>query len=362
MADLVVAGAGMAGLCAAAEARARGADVLLLEKAAAPGGSMLLSSGVVWRQEDWREFRAECAGGDEALQRLVFERLDEGLEWLQSLGAPVTERSTANPRTRGVRFDTAGLTAALDRAAGGAVCGRALEALPHDVPVILCTGGFAADRELVRRWITSEADELLLRAAPGCTGDGLRLGLAAGAALSDGMDEFYGRNMPAPPARVEPADFVRLAQVYAKHATVTDLDGAGYSARTWSEIDVVQWTARRRGARALYRVEPAQLGAAVRERTVAEIVTAAEQAGAEVRHERDGAVVVPVRAAITTTLGGLRVTPEARAARGVWAAGADVGGIATGGYASGLAAALVLGRVAAASALAEHPATTLAPP
>ena len=174
------------------------------------------------------------------------------------------------------------------------------------------------------------------------------------------MDEFYGRTMPAPPARVEPADFVRLAQVYAKHATVTDLDGVGYSARTWSEIDVVQWTARRRGARALFRVEPAQLGAAVRERTVAEIVAAAERAGAEVRHERDGAVVVPVRAAITTTLGGLRVGADARAAHGVWAAGADAGGIATGGYASGLAAALVLGRVAAASALAEHPASTLA--
>jgi succinate dehydrogenase/fumarate reductase flavoprotein subunit len=363
MPDLIVAGAGMAGLCAAAEARARGADVLLLEKAAAPGGSMLLSSGFVWRHEEWRDFRAECPDGDEALQRLVWERLDDGLEWLESLGAPVRERDTGNPRTRGVRFDTAGLTAALDRAAGAAVCGRALGSL-GDVPLILCTGGFAADRELVRRWITPEADELVVRAAPGVSGDGLRLGLAAGGSLSHGMDQFYGRNMPAPPARVEPADFVRLAQVYAKHATVTDLDGAGYSARTWSEIDVVQWTARRRGARAFYRVEPADLGAAVRERTVAEVVAAAEQAGAEVRRERGGTVVVPVRAAITTTLGGLRVTPSGSVAPGVWAAGADAGGIATGGYASGLAAALVLGRVAAAAALGEraaHTAPTVTP-
>ena len=43
----------------------------------------------------------------------------------------------------------------------------------------------------------------------------------------------------------------------------------------------------------------------------------------------------------------------ARVAPGVWAAGGDVGGIATGGYASGLAAGLVLGRIAGASAL-EH--------
>ena len=36
---------------------------------------------------------------------------------------------------------------------------------------------------------------------------------------------------------------------------------------------------------------------------------------------------------------------------GLFAAGADVGGISTGGYASGLAAALVLGRQAAETAL-----------
>ena len=58
------------------------------------------------------------------------------------------------------------------------------------------------------------------------------------------------------------------------------------------------------------------------------------------------------RAAITTTLGGIRVDGRGAAAPGLWAAGADAGGLATGGYASGLAAALVLGRVAAAAALA----------
>ena len=53
VADLVVAGAGMAGLCAAAEARARGADVVVLEKGDRAGGSMLLSSGVIWRHRDF---------------------------------------------------------------------------------------------------------------------------------------------------------------------------------------------------------------------------------------------------------------------------------------------------------------------
>ena len=64
--------------------------------------------------------------------------------------------------------------------------------------------------------------------------------------------------------------------------------------------------------------------------------------------------MVEVVAGITTTLGGLRIDTDApRWPRGVFACGADAGGIATGGYASGLAAALVFGRIAARSALAQ---------
>ena len=79
---------------------------------------MLLSSGVIWRYRTFEEFRAQCPGGDERLQRLVFDRLDDGLEWLESLGAPVVARETGNPLTTGVRFDPEGLTDALLRAAG----------------------------------------------------------------------------------------------------------------------------------------------------------------------------------------------------------------------------------------------------
>jgi fumarate reductase flavoprotein subunit len=113
----------------------------------------------------------------------------------------------------------------------------------------------------------------------------------------------------------------------------------------------VQWTARQPGARARYVVSDAALGERVRERTVGEMIAAAEAAGASVER-RDGETVVPVVAAITTTLGGLRIDERARAADGVFAAGTDAGGIATGGYASGLAAALVFGRIAAETALA----------
>jgi succinate dehydrogenase/fumarate reductase flavoprotein subunit len=60
-----------------------------------------------------------------------------------------------------------------------------------------------------------------------------------------------------------------------------------------------------------------------------------------------------VRPGITHTIGGLRIDDQARVvgAEGLFAAGADAGGISTGGYASALAAALVFGRIAAESAL-----------
>jgi hypothetical protein len=164
------------------------------------------------------------------------------------------------------------------------------------------------------------------------------------------MDEFYGRNMPAPPARIGEADFVPLAQLYARHARVESAAGEVFETRTWSEIDVVQWTARRAGARATYRVDEERLSERVGPRTIGEMITAAERAGADVRRG-SGRVEVPVAAGITTTLGGLAVDTKAQAAPGVWAAGCDVGAISTGGYSSGLAAALVLGRIAAVSAL-----------
>jgi succinate dehydrogenase/fumarate reductase flavoprotein subunit len=343
----------MAGLCAAAHATQRGARVLLLEKGDRCGGSMLLSSGVVWRHRELDRFRAECAGGDAELQRIVFEQLDEGLGWLESLGARPVQRETGTRFTTGARFDPRQLTDALLRAAGGEVqLGEPLRERPANVPVVLASGGFHAAPDLVAQHITPFADQLLLRGAPWSTGDGLRLGLAAGGTRSQGMDEFYGRNMPAPPARVGEAGFVALAQLYAKHATVRNRNGETYAARTWSEIDVVQWTARQPDARALYEVPDAKREVRVRDRTVGDMIDAALAAGAP-GGRRDGVTEVEVVAGITTTLGGLRIDEHGRVAPGVYAAGADAGGIATGGYASGLAAALVFGRIAAESALSE---------
>jgi succinate dehydrogenase/fumarate reductase flavoprotein subunit len=360
----MVAGAGMAGLACAARARELGADPSVLEKGTRPGGSMLLSSCVIWRHRTFELFREECPGGDEALQRLVWEGLDAALEWLQRLGAPVVAAETGNERTAGVRFDPRGLMDALVRAAGRVRLDKALGTT--DEPLVLATGGFAADGELVARYIAPAAP-LPLRANPWSDGGGLRFGLDRNAALSAGLDEFYGRNMADVPFSEE--QFVQLAQLYGRFARVFDEQGVEFfdGEVSWSENDLVQATARRPNARAWYVLDAAALEQRVRERTVGQLVEAARAAGgtvlpaSELPFAPPGAVVaVRVQASITHTIGGLRINPRARVLRedgsavpGLYAAGADVGGISTGGYASGLAAALVLGRTAAESAVAD---------
>jgi succinate dehydrogenase/fumarate reductase flavoprotein subunit len=310
---------------------------------------MYLSSCVVWRYRDFERFRAECPGGDPELQRAVWEMLDDALGWLEALGAPVVARDTGNPLTTGVRFEPKGLTDVLGRRAGDVRLGEPMSQLPEDVPVILATGGFQGNTKLVRERITPEAGHVVLRANSWSSGDGLRLALEAGAAESVGLGEFYGRNLAAAP-KISEEDFVPLAQVYARHARVENVHGEVYEARTWSEIDVVQWTARQPGARARYVVPDEALDEPVRERTVAEVIEAARAAGALVER-RSGETVVEVVAGITTTLGGIAVDPHGRAADGLWAAGADVGGISTGGWSSALASAMVFGRIAAEDAL-----------
>jgi succinate dehydrogenase/fumarate reductase flavoprotein subunit len=361
---VLIAGAGMAGLCAAVRARELGGSPVVFEKGSHPGGSMLLSSGVIWRYRSFDEFRAQCPGGDRRLQELVHERLDEGLEWLEAIGAPVVTRETGNPLTTGVRFDPAGMTEALARAAGDVRFGEPgthLGNVPGG-PLVLATGGFQGDPELVERFVRPAAP-LRLRANPWSVGDGLRHGLGLGAGLSEGLDEFYGRNM----ADVDfgEAEFVPLAQVYGRFARIfNDLgeEFVDHNEVSWSEIDLVQATAHQPGARAWYVLDEEALDERVRERTVRQIVaeapTRTEPADLPFAAPERAVVAVRVAAAITHTIGGLRIDEQARVLdaegvpiEGLYAVGADVGGISTGGYASGLAAALVLGRAAAESAV-----------
>jgi succinate dehydrogenase/fumarate reductase flavoprotein subunit len=162
--------------------------------------------------------------------------------------------------------------------------------------------------------------------------------------------------------------------VYGAHAVVLDDEGREFfpGEPSWSEHDLVQATARLPAAAAWYVVDARALRLRVRERTVAELVETARALGGDVRPAEELPFELPrspklseppflairVRPAVTHTTGGLRIDERARVLHvdgseidGLYAAGADVGGIFTGGYGSGLAAALVFGRRAADSAL-----------
>ena len=337
----------MAGLCAAVRARELGLAPTVLEKGDRAGGSMLLSSGVVWRYRSLEEFSRQCPDGDPKLQGAIVERLDDALDWLESLGAPVMSAQTANPLTVGRRFDPRGLTEALLRAAGDVSFGRSV--VPGDVtgPLLLATGGFPVS--------LAREHGLALRANPWSAGDGLAHGVAHGADTTRGMDEFYGRVMPAPPARWGEAEYVDHAQLYGRFATVLDEEGdeIPVDPDDWSENALVQAIARR-GGQAWYVVSPDDLGRPTPYGTIAEAIERARTAGGTIVERADGRLAVHVAAAVTHTIGGLRIDERARVLdaggkpiEGLYAAGVDAGGWSTGGYASGLAAALVLGLAAA---------------
>jgi hypothetical protein len=297
---------------------------------------MLLSSCVVWRYRTFEDFRLECPGGDEELQRAVFDGFDEALEWLVSLGPEVVWEETPNPRTTGKRFEPRSLTEVLVRAAGEVQVGHRLGTVPGtwpEEPLVLATGGFAV------RYAREHG--LLVRCNPWSEGDGLDFARERGAGLAGDLDEFYGRAMPAPPARIGEQDFVRLSQLWDGEARVVNERSEAFfpGPPAWHESDLAQAIARQPGGTAWF-VVPA-------DRRDDPRVVAAREAGGTVE-EREGGLRLHVAAAVTQTQGGIRVDPDARVtgAEGLFAAGADVGGISTGGYSSGLAAAMVLGRIA----------------
>jgi fumarate reductase flavoprotein subunit len=433
---LVVAGGGLAGLTVALRAVELGARVTLLEKGDRPGGSFLLSSGYVWTYGDLPTYRSEAPGGDIVLQGRILERLDSCLDWLESAGGVLVSRETGNPLTFGARFDPGQTVAALAECilASGAeiLTGTALEALTEHAgriagvrassseneveyaadAVVLASGGFAANPDLVGRYITGGAGRMAVRAHPGSTGDGFLAALDKGALASAGLDEFYGRNLPAPPAKFPPERFVEVSQLYGRHAVAVNARGERYAdeGADWSETALTRATAHQPGLHAWYVLDAAGLGARVRERTVKEMVEVAREtggtvvettsleeladrlgelglprgallrtlencnaavaSGTEMSPPRTGPagslreppfVAVKVAPYITHTVGGLAVDGGCKVLReaderpipGLYAAGVEVGGVSTGGYTSGLASALVFGVTAAEAALSD---------
>ena len=113
-ADVIVIGYGMAGACAAIEARAEGADVLVVERASGGGGASALSGGIFYLgggtpvqeangfdddpENMYRYLMASTGAPDPKIVRRFCEGSVEHFRWLEANGVPF-ERSYYKDKT-----------------------------------------------------------------------------------------------------------------------------------------------------------------------------------------------------------------------------------------------------------------------
>lgn len=230
-ADLVIAGGGLAGFCAAMQAAQLGARVVLLEKQAEPGGSTVMSAGCVAFAGTDVQQRNGIADSDALLFKDLrdvgqFEN-DESVvqayvthqlstyEWLRSLGVRFQEVIEASSGQSVPRVhlldpaDTIRLLAARCRESGNvtvmtSTAARRLQRDPTSLRVVgmsaedsagpldargargvlLATGGFNRDAELVHRF-APQYDNAVFIGGEGNVGDGLRMAWLLGADVRD---------------------------------------------------------------------------------------------------------------------------------------------------------------------------------
>src|SRR4030095_877289 len=82
--DVIVCGAGMAGLCAAVSSLEAGAGAPGPDGAAAPGGSMRWSGGTIWTAPSMEVMERWVPGGSRVRQRQLVDGIAPGLAWLAS--------------------------------------------------------------------------------------------------------------------------------------------------------------------------------------------------------------------------------------------------------------------------------------
>ena len=441
MADLLVIGGGMAGLAAAAAAAQAGAKVTVVEKNRKPGGSAAMSAGIVWTAPDFETLRRVVPAGDPALGRALIDGFWPGVEWVRSTGVSVSERWEGQMGFgSAVRVDVPALLAAwqdvIESAGGLVMVGSPARRLTTDRAgrvtgaevdtaegprelradsVLLATGGFQGDPELLVTFIGPGAGAMLVRSNRGSVGDGFRLGRGAGASASRCLDGFYGHLVPSPLAELREDQYLGLTQYYSNHCMLVNRLGRRFTDESLGDEVSNQATLRQPGARAVLlcdeRIRTAfavtapyphgqvidRMAAAraaggrytsartkvelieavaswgVARRTLAATIDqwAAASAGDDdaldvARAARPEPFLDPpfhaleLQPAVTFPFGGLRVDADGRVldrdggpVPGLFAAGADAGGLQDLRYVGGLALGLVFGPRAALTAIKE---------
>ena len=438
--DLLVFGGGMAGMSAAARASSEGASVVLVEKGPGIGGSAMFA-GFIWTTPTVEVMQDVNPEADPGLAGQVVEHYDEAMDWVRSLGVHVADPVTVLGYGRGSQTDMANYLLACERLIrehgevltgwsaqrllfeDGAVVGAEIHNGSGEQRVLrarstlLATGGFGGDPALRAEHIHPLAEDLPLRANPHSVGDGLRLGLAVGAAFGPPNAGFYGHLIPSKVAYNNPYEFTDLTFYHSEHGVLLNLEGKRFCDETigdhlntlsvleqpearallvydqrvhdeWMMAPYVEGVepldkfqlAYRRSARAAVADEIEEFealpeewgypGEASRD-TLLEFNRQCEAGTPSPGRKLDAAplvnppfYVIEVIPAITFTFSGLKIDPQARVLDeagepipGLLAAGADAGGVFHRAYAGGLACALVFGLQAAATATAARAAS-----
>jgi tricarballylate dehydrogenase len=252
--DIVVLGAGLAGMSAASSAAESGATVRVLERAPTTGGSAVISGGYVWTATDQESLRHEDSGEFQRHGHLVVAGYADVSDWLAGFAAPLTEEQP-NLHGRGRKFDLPLIVATMTRricAAGGSVqVGAEVvdvergsdgftvslradgETESVQAPsLVLATGGRQADPAARRSLVAG--GELLppLRGNAFSRGDGAAIAVSLGATTNFANKGFYGHLFADGVKPIAPLDFIAFALYHSEEGVMFDHGGRRFADET----------------------------------------------------------------------------------------------------------------------------------
>lgn len=285
--DVVVVGAGFAGMCAALEAAEKGAKTVLLEKMGRPDGTTVYSSGWIAavgsrfqknHPEDSKEaffedmMRLSGYHSDPELVRVYAEEAGAGIDWLADHGTPffLWENLPAPELSRCVISPGEGISggskllrclmAALEKAGVPIVYNTkavhlkkgpnwevdGVECLTPEGPktymakggVILTTGGYGANEAMVAQYIGAWAAKLIVRGSPWITGENILLAQEVHAKLVN-MDQFYAGPI-TPTGHANPSPLM-----HAGYGIQVGTNGKRFVPETWLQVPKAKAIAQR---------------------------------------------------------------------------------------------------------------------
>jgi succinate dehydrogenase/fumarate reductase flavoprotein subunit len=273
--DLLVLGAGIAGLTAAARTVAAGGRAIVVEKDSITGGSATFAE-FLWTAPSVEVFASVEPETDLTLaERLVTGRA-VALAWVRSLGVSCGPQVPLLGFGVGNRVDFAALVHALTLTVRNGPGSRVLvESEPVELigdqrvlgawittadgelveiragHTLLAMGGFAADASLRAKHIGESARELPLRAKRQSDGRSLRLSepLQAGTRLAG--CGFYGHLWPAEVTIVDPAQFAPMSMFHSEHGVLVNRQGDRFVDETLGDHINTLAVAEQKGGRAL---------------------------------------------------------------------------------------------------------------